>query len=534
MEQSVGDNGPVTTSDLARSQSRPERGRDDRGRLHLPDVSTRTLVAGCGLAAFLLRFPGLLWPVRPDEAGFTLVARHWDPQPDRLYGTYFVDRPPPIIALIKASDWIGGPLFIRFVAALGCVLLVVAAARTAYLLGGDRAARWTAVATTAVAGNAMLDSVAAKGEILGIPLIVTSFWFALEAVRVLPTARRRALLYAFGAGLLGMLCLGLKQNMASGLAFGGVVLVMSVIRREISWPDFGRLTVAALAGAAIPLGVTIGWCLAVGVRLHTLWYTVYGFRSDAMVVLAEGSQEAPNIRAWKLLLIFFATGMALIVVWFLLNLRHLWRANATVTAATLAVLLVDGAGVLLGGSFWRPYLLGMVPSVVLCTALIAGTAPPRPRVMRRIIGLSCVSCVLAMVGWVINNQTGAEPPTEIYTGEAVRAVSEPGDTIVVYGGRADIVLASGLDSPYEHLWSLPMRTLDPELRDLTALLRSDERPTWVLEWISLDDWGALGAPLKSALEEYYVPLGDGCDHPIYVRKDVERQEPVPECTEPWL
>ena len=113
-------------------------------------------------------------------------------------------------------------------------------------------------------------------------------------------------------------------------------------------------------------------------------------------------------------------------------------------------------------------------------------------------------------------------------------MSEPGDTIVVYGGRADIVLASGLESPYEHLWSLPMRTLDPELDQLDALLRSEDRPTWFVEWVSLDDWDGLGDSLKPALEEYYVPLGDGCDHPIYVRKDVQRDAPVPECTEPWL
>ncbi len=312
-------------------------------RLSLPEVGTRRLVAFAALAAFLLRFPGLLWPVRPDEAGFTLVARHWDPQPDSLYGTYFVDRPPPIIAVVKLSDWIGGPLFIRFVAALGCMLLVVAAARTAYLLSGDRAARWTAVATAAVTGNAMIDAVAAKGEILGIPLVVTSFWFALEALRALPTSRRRALLYAFAAGLLGMFCLGLKQNMATGLAFGGVMLLVSALHREISWPDFGRLAAAALAGAAIPLGVTIGWCLAAGVRLERLWYTTYGFRSDAMVVLSEGSPDAPNARAWKLLLIFVVTGMGLIVVWFLLNLPHAWRVNAPVTVATLVVLAVDGA-----------------------------------------------------------------------------------------------------------------------------------------------------------------------------------------------
>ena len=88
-------------------------------QMTLPEWSTRRVVAVSAAAAMVLRFPGLMWPIRPDEAGFTLVARNWHADPDSLYGTYWVDRPPPLIALVKASDWIGGPLFIRFVAAVG-------------------------------------------------------------------------------------------------------------------------------------------------------------------------------------------------------------------------------------------------------------------------------------------------------------------------------------------------------------------------------------------------------------------------------
>ena len=445
----------------------------------LPEWSTRRVVAVSAAAAMVLRFPGLMWPIRPDEAGFTLVARNWHTDPDSLYGTYWVDRPPPLIALVKASDWIGGPLFIRFVAAVGCVLLVVAAARTAYLVAGSRSARWTAVATAAVTANTMIDSVAAKGEILGIPLVVTSFWFAIEALRVLESSPRKAALLAGAAGLVGMTAVGLKQNMATGLAFGGVVLLVSALVKQISWPQFGRLAAAALAGAAIPLGATIAWCLAAGVELHTLWYAVYGFRSDALVVLSAGAADAPTERALRLAAIFILTAMALIVGWFLINIRHAWRTHPAVTAAALAVLVVDGAGVALGGSYWRPYLFGIVPTVVLCAALVAG-APERPgRAMRRCIGLAVVSCAISTVGWVFNSLSGAEPPTEIYTGEAIADVSEPGDTIVVFGGRADLVFASGLRSPYEHLWSLPMRTNDPDLSELHGAAPEQEGPDLV-------------------------------------------------------
>ena len=76
-------------------------------------VDSRWTVTVAAAAAFLLRLPGLTRPVRADEAGFVLVARTWDPMPDSVYGAYFVDRPPLLIALFKVSDAIGGPLFIR-------------------------------------------------------------------------------------------------------------------------------------------------------------------------------------------------------------------------------------------------------------------------------------------------------------------------------------------------------------------------------------------------------------------------------------
>jgi hypothetical protein len=497
--------------------------------------STRRVVVISAVAAMLLRIPGMFWPLRPDEAGFTLVARNWHPRPDSLYGTYWVDRPPPLIALVKAADWVGGPLFIRVVAALGCALLVVAAGRTAYLVAGARSARWTAVATAAVTANTMIDPVAAKGEILGIPLVVTSFWFALEALRLFDTSPRKAMLLAAGSGLLGMTAVGLKQNMATGLTFGGVVLLVSALSRQISWTQFGKLAAPALAGAAIPLGVTIVWCLAAGVELHTLWYAVYGFRGDALAVISEGAADAPAARAAVLARIFVTTGMALIVAWFLVNLRQAWRTSPAVTTATLAVLLVDGAGVVLGGSYWPPYLHGIVPTVVLCTALVAG-APRRPgRWMRWSVALATGSCALSAISWAVTSIAGEDLPEEIYTGEAIGQVSETGDTIVVFGGRADLVFASGLPSPYEHLWSLPMRTNDPDLDEMTALLNSDRAPTWFVGWVAFDAWNGKGDPeLEAALAERYVPTGDGCGaHPIWLRKGVTRDPPAPDCDRPW-
>ena len=43
-------------------------------------------VAIAAALAFLARLPALTRPVRADEAGFLLVARAWDPQPNMLSG----------------------------------------------------------------------------------------------------------------------------------------------------------------------------------------------------------------------------------------------------------------------------------------------------------------------------------------------------------------------------------------------------------------------------------------------------------------
>src|SRR5699024_8219046 len=47
------------------------------------------------------------WPLMPDEAGYFLVARGWDPQPGNMHGTYWVDRPPTLIAVFWVAHLLG-------------------------------------------------------------------------------------------------------------------------------------------------------------------------------------------------------------------------------------------------------------------------------------------------------------------------------------------------------------------------------------------------------------------------------------------
>ena len=491
-------------------------------------VESRWTIAVAAGVAFLLRLPGLTRPVRADEAGFVLVARAWDPEPGSLYGAYFVDRPPLLIALFKLSDAVGGPLFIRVLGALACAALVLAAAGVARLAAGEAAARWTAVAMAALSTNVLIDAVAVKGELLALPVLMASLGLSLLAVR------QRSWRLALLAGLLAGLALGFKQNLIGGIVFAAVLLVGSRVGGRLTSAELVRLGAAAAAGAAVPVLATIAWALAAGVRLHTLWYAVYGFRFDASRVLSGATDSAPTVRAGVLVLAAVGAGMLLIIGGFVVHIRGEWRDDAPLTAAVAAMLAVDVVGLWLGGSFWRDYLFPLLPGTALCAALLARRASRRGRAMRAVIGAAAVSTVLAMIGWVAYNASGMQEYDEHDTGVALRAVADPDDTLVVYGGRADVQLESGLDSPYAYLWSLPMRTLDPDRSELGALVTGPEPPTWIVEWVGFDRWDPVaGARLAALVEDRYERAGTACgDRPVWLLRGVERDEPRPDCRGP--
>jgi hypothetical protein len=132
---------------------------------------------------------------------------------------------------------------------------------------------------------------------------------------------------------------------------------------------------------------------------------------------------------------------------------------------------------------------------------------------------------------VAYNAGGLQEYDEHDSGVALREVAEPGDTLVVYGGRADLQLDSGLSSPYAYLWSLPMRTLDPDLAELRALVGGDNPPTWIVEWVAFRHWdGRDGARLEQLVQERYVRAGTACgDRPIWLLRGVDRATPEPDC-----
>jgi hypothetical protein len=507
-----------------------------------PAAATLAVVA-CALVAAAARVPTIGWSLTPDEAGFTLVARTWDPTAASPYGHYWVDRPPPLIALVKLTDTLGGAHALRWVAAVGCALVVLASAALARevsrAVGGagardpsDRAAVLTALGVTALVSNASIDLLSAKGEVLSLSLLVGSAWLVLRAVR------HRSVVPAALAGLLAGSAIGLKQNLVDGLVFAAVVLVGETVRRTLTRRDLARLGGAFLATALVPALLTLAWAGAAGVRLSALWYAIYGFRGDAFDVILAGPTGAPLRRAEHLVVLAGTTGLALLFLWFLVSSRRLFKERPVITLATGAVLVVDSVSLALGGSYWRPYLFGLVPAATLALALLTSHAPTpagrwaRSRVVTTaLVALLVVSSLASGVRWVRAWPPHSGPSTGVVVGRAVGAASRPGDTLTVWGGQADVQLASGLASPYEHLWSLPARTMDHGSRQLGALLAGPQAPTWFLAWLPLDTWhDGTAASVGPVLHERYVEVARVCGgHRLYRLRTASRPDPPLTC-----
>jgi hypothetical protein len=285
------------------------------------------------------------------------------------------------------------------------------------------------------------------------------------------------------------------------------------------------------------LAATVAWALASGVRLSALWYAVYGFRAEALDVILAGPKGSTLRRAFGLFEVAMTSGLVLLLLWFLLSLPRLGRERPGLTAAAAAVVLVDSATIVLGGSYWRPYLFGLVPGAVLALALLAsGTAPPHRLATSRVVTTVVVAClvagsVLSGVRWVRAWTASELPSTPVLVGRGIAAASQPGDTLTIWAGRADLQLASGLASPYRYLWSLPARTRDPGSTELAAVLEGPDAPTWFLAWSPLDAWeDRTPAALQTVLSRRYTAVGTACGgRALYRLRDAPRPAPAVSC-----
>jgi hypothetical protein len=125
----------------------------------------------------------------------------------------------------------------------------------------------------------------------------------------------------------------------------------------------------------------------------------------------------------------------------------------------------------------------------------------------------------SLVVWVhqVASPPAISPDAQVMS--YLRQHAAPTDGVVVGFGHADIVAGSGLQSPYEYLWSLPVRVRDPNLTELRNVMAGPAAPRWiVVAGGSLDSWGLDAAAAQRYLERHYTAQAAYGDWHIWQRQ----------------
>ena len=434
----------------------------------------------------------------PDEGGMLLLASQWSPG-SSLYGDYFVDRPPGLVALFAVSDALTGALGSAWAVRVLGIVAVVATVLLAGLLG--RAARVAAELPALTAAllvvTPLFGGTVVNGELLGLPFLVGGCAAVLMAAR-----EERWLWWAVLAGVLGAAALMIKQSLLDVFVAAAVLLVA---RRRL--PALGVVLAAGLGAVAVGVAAA-AWR---GTSPAELWGAVVVFRGEAAAVIASSADESTSHRLGGLLLALLGTGVPVLAV--ALG-RHARRSGLRWAAA--AVLGWELFVVLGGGSYWLHYLMGMVPGLVLLTAAALQVAPRPDRLLVAAYTVVTLSSVVALVIVGVHPIQRREVPAVTWLEDHAR----PGDTAVVAFGAPNILQSTGLRSPYPDLWSLPVRVHDPDLVALTDLLEGPDRPTWlVVSGRSLGTWGIDATVADRALAAHYALATGAGDWTIYREKE---------------
>ncbi|WP_395657135.1 hypothetical protein [Nocardioides sp.] len=457
------------------AQVRPAPGR----AAAVPGVRWAAVAA---LVAALVRVPFLTRPLGPDEGGYLLVASQWSPGRS-LYGAYFVDRPPLLVALFGLADQLGGTVALR--------LLGIAAVVVAVLLAGRLGGTTAAVLCAALLSTPLFDGLEIDGELLAVPLVLGSFLLVLRSVRGRTETDRY--LAPFAAGLLAAAAALVKQNIVDGVVVAAVLLLGLVLQRR--WRDAGTRAAAFGAGALAATALALGYADRRGTSPRGLWDALVTFRAQAAAVIHASAAGSTPERFHTLLLAGLLAGVPAVVAAALADLRRPLREPTVLTAAVV-VLVWEAAGALLGGSYWPHYLIALVPGLVL---LVSATGSGRWLRLATGYAVACAGLTL-----VLALAHPLRMASDNAVADYVRARSGPTDTMAVAFGHPDIVRAAGLQSPYEHLWSLTARVRDPRLQELTGLMTTAHAPRWiVVDGDSLATWGIDATQADAVLAQHY-------------------------------
>jgi hypothetical protein len=488
----------------------------------------RFLVPLC-LLVVVVRGTYVLRPLRNDEGGYLLVARQWHAGGEFLYGDYFVDRPPLLLLVFRIASLTGWDQAVRVLAIPFVLVFVLAGWRAGALLAGPAGARWAAVVAAAVTCSPALAAEQADGELFGAALVMAAIGLALSAWHAGSPGRRFG--WAVAAGAAGAAAPLVKQSLLEGLLLlAGLVLLgwwgRGADRRRALLVGGG-----GLLGALVPAALLGLWLAAAAIDPADAWHDLVGSRGVAFDVLWATSPGDSLERVGLLLVLGTVTGLLPVVVTWLLAARGGPRPGPAGVRLVTPLIAYGVVGVASGGAYWPPYLLQLAPVAVLAAGALAPSLSRSGAWMR---GCCRLAVAAAVVGTLVSGVVYSTVPSAWAgqrTGEWLADSRAAGDTGFVAYGVPSVLEAADLASPYPHLWSAAMRTLDPAQARLRATLAGPGAPSWVVQVNGLDAWGIdEGSRLRDLLRERYRVVAEICGSRVWLRADLTRElAPPPRC-----
>ena len=495
--------------------------RTEAGPVRAPRLGAVALVALAALFTIALRIPYLDRPLVPDEAGLLIIAQNWSEGP-YLYGDYFVGRGIVLVLFYALADALGGELALRLLAALVAASMVAAAGWAGHQLRGRSGAGWATLVAASYSSTYAFSSEGMNGRLLGAAFVMVSCGLTIAAVR-----HGGALRWAVPAGVFATLPVLVVQSYIDGWVFAGVVLVASVLTRRLDVADAVRAALGGLLGLALTAGVLLAGIAATWLTLEQLWFQLVGYRFAASLAVVE-STDAPAERFVMLMVIASYTGVLLLLTGHLASWRRVRtvRDLLPVWFAVLGMVALSVMSMVAGGDWWPDYLLQLIPALVLAAAV---TGPAVGAVAWSTYLVRTAACVAAVaaVWWQylgIAEPVLGTPDNEAAVGEWIAGAADPDDDATVIWGKANVLHAAEMTSPYPFLWSLVVRTLDGDLEQAVELLSGDDAPTWLVVWHDTDAWGLdTGGDLAAVVEEHYEPVGAPCGVDVLLLRGAERE-----------
>jgi hypothetical protein len=363
---------------------------------------------------------------------------------------------------------------------------------------------WVPAAVAAVfLSTPLFDAMQVDGELLAAPFVIGGVLALVASLRA--TSRETAYGASAAGGILATSAVLVKQNVLDVFVVAAVLLGTLAIRGE--WRSAGRRAAAFGTGALATVAVTLAAAGTRGTGSAALWDAIVTFRAQAAAVIHSSANAATPDRFHTLVLVLAVSGVPVVVAAAVGGLLRP-ETGPDLRTAAIALLGWELAGAALGGSYWLHYLLALVPGLVLLS-----TAARATRGLRWSLGIAATSTTLALAGFAHSPPgAGADQAVSAY----LRDHSRPTDTVVVAFGHPNVVRDADLTSPYEQLWSLPVRVRDPRLHELAGVLTGDDAPRWVVvSGSSLATWGVDPTAAQTVLDAHYREVTSDGDWHVF-------------------